>query len=98
MRDEVAEGFILHAIQDWGQSEQQRVAAVQRVIDAAGFDAQATCSPVFGGIWPEGCAGPDAEAATQFLRDLTQSMERGKFEREAAHVSSCIAQAKAARP
>lgn len=96
--NDIAEWFVLQAIQEWGQPEAERVKAVQRVLDAAGIDAQATCWPVFGGIWPGPCTGHEAERATQFLSALTKTMQRGKFEREAAHVVSCIVTERPAAP
>ena len=88
-----AETFILQGIQDWGQSDAERVAAVQAVLNDAGFKATATCGPVFGGIWPTACTGPDAEKATAWLKLLTSTMARGKFEIEMQHVANAIAAA-----
>lgn len=90
MSDRIANTFVLRAIQDWGQSEAERIAAVQAVLDAAKFNATATCSPVFGGIWPKPCSGPDAGPASAWLRNLTDTMPRGKFEDEVAHVAQRI--------
>ena len=86
----VARRFMLHAIQDWGQSEADRLSAVQGVLDAAGFNATATCGPVFAGIWPKPCTGPDGDAASKFLKALTDTLRRGKFEDEVAHVAAQI--------
>jgi hypothetical protein len=88
--NEIATRFILHAVQEWGQSEDDRMVATQAVIDAAGFDAKATCSPVFGAIWPKPCEGPDSEAASAWLTALTKAMPRGKFEREVKHVEMAM--------
>ena len=85
-----AENFVLTAIQEWGDPDEKRVAAVQAVLDAAGFDATATCWPVFGGIWPKPCAGNDGEAATAWLKELTDTMPRGRVQDEIAHVDSTI--------
>ncbi len=82
--------FMLRAIQDWGQSESERIAAVQGLLDAGGFKAQATCSPVFGGIWRDHCTGKDGRAATQWLQDITDTMKRGHLEDEIAHVERAI--------
>ncbi len=82
--------FVLQGIQEWGQSEANRIAAVQGVLDAAGFDAKAICWPVFGGIWGKQCEGPDGEAATRWLQNLTDTMQRGEFNEEAAHVDRLI--------
>lgn len=92
----VAEGFVMRAVQDWGQSVEQRVAAVQSVLDAAGFDAKATCVPVFGALWPQPCDGREAAEATAWLNTLTETMPRGRFESEAAHVAAAI-EARASR-
>lgn len=88
---DIADRFVLKAIQEWGQPTAERIAAVQAVLTAAKFSATATCYPVFGGIWPKPCDGPDGEAATQWLRHLTNSMPRGRFENETAHVAAEIA-------
>lgn len=87
----LANEFLSMAIQDWGQPEEQRIAAVQALLDAAGFDAKAECSPVFGGIWPKQCSGPHRELATAWLNELTDTMPRGKFEIELAHIEKFIA-------
>lgn len=91
----VATTFVLRAIQDWGQSEAERIAATQAVLDAAGFKATAACGPVFGGIWPKPCTGPDAERAMEWLQKLTDQMPRGRFQDEEAHVAERIKAAKA---
>lgn len=96
MSDRAASTFILRAIQDWGQSETEGIAAVQAVLDAAGFKATATCRPVFGGIWPKGCTGQDGGSATAWLKNLTDTMNRGRFEDERDHVSSEIEKRKVA--
>lgn len=86
----IATRFILHGIQEWGQSEADRVRATQALVDAAGFKATATCGPVFGGIWPKPCEGPEGHAASLWLLDLTKTMPRGKFEDEQKHVEEAI--------
>ncbi len=86
----VADKFLLMGIQEWGQSDEKRVQAVQDLLDAANFNARATCWPVFGAIWPKPCEGPDAEAATVWLKTLTRTMERGRFEDEVAHVERAL--------
>lgn len=91
-----ASTFVLRAIQEWGQPHEHRVAAVQGVLDAAGFDAKATTFPVFGGIWNEPCAGPEGEEATAWLKSLTETMPRGRFQDEEAHVQRFIDERKAA--
>ncbi len=82
--------FLLYGIQDWGQSEADRIKATQDLLDAAGFKAKATCGPVFGGIWPSPCKGDDGEAATAWLKQLTDSMKRGKYEMEVAHIEAAL--------
>lgn len=93
--DHVALMFMLHAVQEWGDPLAERLAAVQAVLDATGFKARATCYPIFGGIWRTPCQGPDAEAATQWLKDLTDTLPRGEFNTEARHVAAAIAQRQA---
>lgn len=88
--ESAAKRFVLRAIQDWGQSDADRIGAVQAVLDAAGIRATATCGPVFGGIWPKSCNGPEAQRATAWLKSLTESMKRGEFNREAQHVDDMI--------
>ena len=85
-----AMNFILMAVQEWGQSEADRTKATQRVLDAARFNATATCGPVFGSIWMKDCEGLDGDAATLWLRALTGAMPRGKFETEVAYVQAAI--------
>lgn len=91
MSERVAEKFMLDAIQEWGQPERTRVAAVQTLLDAVGFKATATCWPIFGGIWPRPCEGEQADAATAWLKDLTSHLPRGKFETEVAYLRAEIA-------
>jgi hypothetical protein len=92
MSEQIATKFILQAIQDWGQSEAAGIAATQAVLDAAGFNAKATCRPVFGAIWPKPCVGKDGSSATEWLKQLTETMPRGKFENESSHVEKAIAE------
>jgi len=89
----VTEAFILHAIQEWGASDVLRIAAVQGVLDQVGFLATATCWPVFGRIWTKACTGVQAVEATEWLQQLTDTMKRGHFEDEVAHVVSYIKEA-----
>lgn len=88
---DVATKFMLRAVQNWGQGEGDRIAATQAVLDAAGFDAKATCGPVFGAIWRDPCAGPDGAAATAWLKQLTETMPCGEFYTECEHVDAAIA-------
>ncbi len=88
----IATKFLMMAIQEWGQSDSERVTAVQDLLNAAKFDAVATCAPVFGGIWPTLCTGPDADTATVWLKEMTNTMPRGKFEREVEHIERFIEQ------
>ena len=88
----IAQKFVLMAIQEWGQSEAERIAAVQAILDAAGFDATATCGPVFGGIWPTECIGPMGSEATIWLKKLTDTLPRGKFEREEQHIREMVSE------
>ncbi len=93
----VAKSFVLSAIQEWGHSEDKRIAAVQALLNEAGFVATATCFPVFGGIWPQPCSGPDADEASAWLQQLVDTMTRGKFEREVEHVEHMLADRRRAR-
>lgn len=88
--DRIASRFVTSAICEWGQQGKERIDAVQQVLDAALFDAEAICWPIFGGIWPKQCEGPDAKAASEWLKDLTATMRRGKFEWERDHVIKAI--------
>ena len=92
--DDVGVVFVLNAIQEWGQSREDRIKAVQDVLDAAGFDAKATCWPAFGSLWPRPCEGLDGEAATTWLAELTSTMPRGEFNTEARHVTAAITEAR----
>lgn len=82
------------AIQDHGHPDEDRVKAVQAVLFAAGFEAEATCWPVFGGIWPKPCTGRDGPRASSWLQKLTDTMKRGKYEAEVAHVNRMIDEAR----
>lgn len=93
---DIAVKFMLQAVQDWGQGEGDRIAATQALLDAAGFDAKASCGPVFGAIWPKPCSGRDGEAATAWLKQLTETMERGEFNSECAQIDAAIAARKEA--
>ncbi len=90
----VADTFLFHAIQEWGQPIEARIAAVQNLLNEAGFDATATCPPVFGGIWPKPCEGDDAETASAWLKNLTETMVRGRYQDEVAHIESELAKAR----
>lgn len=92
--EKIATGFVLWAIQEWGQSEAERIGSVQAALDAAHIQATATCWPVFGGIWPKPCAGPDADRAAAWLQEITDTMRRGHFEDEVAHVEAFIRKAR----
>ena len=89
---DVCKCFMLWAVQEWGQDDAKRLGAVQDLLTAAGFDAVATCAPVFGGILPRSrpCTGPEGEAATQWLRSMLEDMPRGKLEEEAAHIQRAV--------
>ena len=87
---DVAARFMLRAIQEWGQSEEDRVAAVQALLDAADFKATATGWPIFGGIWKSACTGPDGDAATAWLKLVTDTMKRGEFNSEVRHIEACL--------
>lgn len=91
--NDVATKFMLFAVQEWGHPESDRVAAVQGVLDAAGFEAIATCSPVFGGIWPKPCSGKDGERASAWLKNMTDTMKHGRVQDEIEHVERSICRA-----
>lgn len=90
MSNDAASTFVVTAICDFGDTDEKKIAAVQAVLDAAGFDARATCWPVFGGIWRAPCTGPDSADATRWLAHLTDTMVRGKAEIEIKHVRDAI--------
>lgn len=92
----VANVFMLQGIQEWGQTDEARIKAVQDLLDASGFDAIATCSPVFGGIWPKPCIGSDGVAASEWLRLLTKNLKRGEYNSEVRQIEEAIAARKAA--
>lgn len=96
MTTAAAVNFIFLAIQEHGQPESDRILAVQEVLNAAGFDATATCWPVFGRMWPKPCVGRDSEAASDWLKVLTETMTRGDANEECAHVDRMIDELKPA--
>lgn len=90
MNDRTANIFMLQAIQEWGQSESERLSAVQELLNAAGFDAVATCWPVFGGIWQKTCTGKDGEEATTWLQALTDNLKRGEYNSEVDQIEQAV--------
>lgn len=92
MTDRAANIFMLQAIQEWGQSESERLSAVQGLLNAVGFDAVATCWPVFGGIWQKPCTGKDGEEATAWLKALTDNLKRGAYNSEVSQINEAVAQ------
>ncbi len=70
--------------------EHVKVAAVQRLLDTAGFDARATCWPVFGGIWPQACTGPEGDEATAWLQELTNNLQRGDSNDEEKQIIAAV--------
>ena len=90
--EHAAHEFISWAIQEWEQPDEQRIAAVQATLNVAGFNARATCWPVFRGIWPKPCEGLDAEEASKWLRELTDTLTlvSGHVEDEIDHVQAAI--------
>jgi hypothetical protein len=87
----VASHFVTHAIQEWGQPDILRIAAVQDVLNLSRFDATATCWPsLWRDLWPKACMGKDADEASTWLRTLTETMPRGQFEIESDHVKNAI--------
>lgn len=86
----VARHFLMTAVQEWGDADKAKVAAVQEVLDVAGFKAAATCFPVFGAIWPKPCEGTEAAEATAWLKELVDTMRRGNAHDEIAHIEAKI--------
>ena len=93
--EHIAETFLGFGIQEWGQSEDLKKAAIQAALDAAGFDAKAEGSIVFGGIMTKVCSGPDGKKATAWLQELLDTMPRGRFQTEVAHIEKCISDRRA---
>lgn len=90
---DVANRFMLQAICEWGQRREERIQAVQDVLDTVGFKAEAQGWPVFGGIWAKPCTGEEGEEATKWLKSLTDNLERGKIEHEIDQVMFAISAA-----
>lgn len=84
-----AQRFVSFSVHDEGP-EGLRLKAVQGVLDAAGFDAVATCWPVFGGMWLRPCKGPDGPEATEWLQSLTDTLPLGRKAEKAAHVEAAV--------
>lgn len=83
--------FMMKAVCEFGDPDKDKIEAVQAVLDAAGFDARATCWPVFGGIWPKPCEGPEGAEATAWLQALTDGLQRGEYNSEVRQVEAAIA-------
>lgn len=88
--ESVAAIFMLEAIQEWGQPEDTRIAAVQNVLDVCGFEATAKGWPVLGMIWSAPCEGKDGDDATEFLSRLTKRLKRGEMQSECRQVEQAI--------
>lgn len=65
--------FILIGIWDWFDLP-HRIAIVQQLLDAAGFDARATCAPDFKSLWPMAATGADGKDATKWLDKITRRL------------------------
>jgi len=70
----IAQLYLQRIILTPGQySGKVRVDTVQTMLDAAGFDAVATCAPeIATNTWPSPCAGPDGDQATYWLVEITE--------------------------
>jgi hypothetical protein len=78
-------------VQDWPHHKPAaKLAAVQMVLDMAGFKAVATCWPAFGGMWPKTCDGPDGVEATAWLQELTNTLPRGEATLEIRHIRRAL--------
>ena len=86
----VATAFVLHALRESGQTDAERLHAVQSLVNAAGFDAVAGCWPTPDGAWPEPCRGLDGPAATLWLLRLTDGMPR-RFGDQRQFVAEAVA-------
>lgn len=83
--------FLARAIQDWPHHRPvQKIAAVQTVVDMAGFQAKAVSWPVFGGKLVQPCQGPEGEAATVWLNEVMRTMPRGDASEEIRHLKNAI--------
>jgi len=90
--DDVATKFLMHGVQDWGQAHEHRQQATTAYLTAAGFDVEPSGVPVFGAMFPiQKIVGKDGEAAFTWLKETLAAMPRGKFEREAEHLSNALA-------
>lgn len=94
-----ANEFMLLSVQEWGQTEDERIAAFQAVLDEAGFDAKANCAPIFGAFLQQEpiCDGPDVAEADVWARAMLDTMPRGEFNAEVQHIQDAIDHAKADR-
>jgi hypothetical protein len=83
--------FLQRVVQDWPHHRpQQKIAAVQTVLDMVGFNARATCWAAFGAIWTQDCTGPDGPEATAWLKNLTKTLPRGSYDAEHRHIREAI--------
>lgn len=83
--------FLSRAVQDWPHHRpEQKIAAVQTVLDMCGFQARAVSWPVFGGGLAQPCKGPDGDVATAWVKHLMLSMPRGDASAELRHIREAI--------
>ena len=83
--------FLSRAVQNWPHHRPaQKIAAVQTVIDMAGFVAKAVSWPMFGGRMIQPCLGPEGATATNWLNAMMTSMPRGDANEEIRHIKNAI--------
>jgi len=83
--------FLSRAVQNWPHHRpQQKIDAVQTVLDMAGFAAKAVSWPLFGGRMIQPCLGPEGATATAWLDAMLRTMPRGDASTELRHVKDAI--------
>lgn len=84
--------FLNRAVQNWPHHRPvQKIAAVQTVIDMAGFVAKAVSWPLFGGRMIQPCLGPEGATATNWLNEMMRTMPRGgDTSAEIRHIKNAI--------
>jgi hypothetical protein len=97
MSDRIANTFMLRAVQDWGQSTQERAEATAAYLKAAGFDVEPSGYPIFGGMFPQQpIKGKDGEAAHAWLAGVLKNLKRGEYNSEIEQLNAAIEQRAAA--
>ena len=91
IRERLAIRFILKGVYAWEDKREDRVEAVQKVIDAAGFNATANNFPFMWRRMEEAdITGTDALEARVWMNEMLATMPIGKVEREINHVIQAI--------